>query len=325
MQDDNGTTTEVDVHDAQDDLKEVVRRPAAPILEDEGSEEAAMLSESAADEAARSGIVSARGTAEGLVLRVDGRVELEGLRTAVANFIRTRRSFLEGQEISIEWVGRKPSDDVAAEMQTLLKNDFDIVVRSSRLREYELRARDVVEPVESASVKKGIVSAVEKVRSIEERRGTSLFDGIEALSAGDESRGSAASQRPRTRFEGDPTIWDEPDSRVIYGTLRSGQKIETEHSLIICGDVNSGAEVVAGGDIIVLGTLRGVAHAGAYDETGGGRFIFSLNLQPTQLRIGTVISRGAPGRSEGPEIARVDGTLIVVEGYQSRAFSARKL
>jgi septum site-determining protein MinC len=130
---------------------------------------------------------------------------------------------------------------------------------------------------------------------------------------------------------GASTPWDDPDARVIYGTLRSGQKIETEHAVVVFGDVNSGAEVIAGGDIIILGTLRGIAHAGAYDESGGGRVIFSLNLQPTQLRIGLVISRGAGGdrsdgspRSSGPEIARVDGTSIVVEPYQSRTVWVRR-
>jgi septum site-determining protein MinC len=131
-------------------------------------------------------------------------------------------------------------------------------------------------------------------------------------------------------------LWDDPDARIIYGTLRSGQKVETEHSIVVFGDVNSGAEVIAGGDIVILGTLRGIAHAGAYDESGGGRVIFSLNLQPTQLRIGLVISRGAGServsgerpdlvaKSVGSEVARVDNNMIVVEPYQSRTVWVRR-
>ena len=148
-------------------------------------------------------------------------------------------------------------------------------------------------------------------------KGVSLFDGMEGF----DSRVGG----------GNGLTWDEPDARVIYGTLRSGQKIETEHSVVIFGDVNSGAEVIAGGDIVILGTLRGIAHAGAYDESGGGRVIFSLNLQPTQLRIGLVISRGvgedrtegAP-RTGGAEVARVESNAIVVEPYQSRTVWARR-
>lgn len=331
-----------------DEIQEVVRRPGAEILDDEeGTSEGADRAVDAAlhsaadlgagdlgDDQERSGVVSARGTAEGLVLRVDGRVDAAGLRSAVSSFVKARKAFLAGQEISIEWVGQRPAEEITLEIQSLLKDEFEINVRTSRLREYDARAHEsstTGAPGRDASSReanpregrKGLSASIEKVRSIEERRGgMSLFDGIDSLTG---SEGSSRSSRPKTRFEGDPTIWDEPDSRVIYGTLRSGQKIETEHSLIICGDVNSGAEVVAGGDVVVLGTLRGVAHAGAYDETGGGRFIFALSLQPTQLRIGTVISRGAPGGTAGAEIARVDGTLIVVEPYQPRAFSARRL
>ena len=125
-------------------------------------------------------------------------------------------------------------------------------------------------------------------------------------------------------------LGDVADARMVVGTLRSGQRVESEHSIIIAGDVNSGAELVAGGDIFVLGKLRGVAHAGAYDETGAGRVIFALELEPTQLRIGSVITRGGNDSVSAlksklsrkkPELARVDGNMIVVEPYQQRQMS----
>ena len=88
--------------------------------------------------------------------------------------------------------------------------------------------------------------------------------------------------------------------------------------------MNSGAEIIAGGDVVVLGTLRGIAHAGAYDESGGGRVIFALDLRPTQLRIGSIISRdGNDSNSKLPEIAHVDGDIIVVEPYNSRSWKRK--
>ena len=111
---------------------------------------------------------------------------------------------------------------------------------------------------------------------------------------------------------------------MIYHTLRSGERLETEHSVVVLGDVNAGAEIVAGGDIIVLGTLRGIAHAGAYDESGGGRIIFALVLRPTQLRIGSIISRGSDEIKQLPEIARVDGSIIIVERYQPRGWQRHR-
>jgi len=123
------------------------------------------------------------------------------------------------------------------------------------------------------------------------------------------------------------SLADIPDARMVFGTLRSGQRVESEHSIIVAGDVNSGAELVAGGDIFVLGKLRGVAHAGAYDETGAGRVIFALELEPTQLRIGGVITRGGgeSGSKGVSELARVDGDMIVVEPYQTRRASGGRV
>ena len=53
------------------------------------------------------------------------------------------------------------------------------------------------------------------------------------------------------------------ETKFHRGSLRSGQRIEEDGSIVILGDVNSGAEVIASDNIIVLGTLRGLAHAGA--------------------------------------------------------------
>lgn len=106
------------------------------------------------------------------------------------------------------------------------------------------------------------------------------------------------------------------ETRFIRHTLRSGQvERALEGNMVILGDVNPGAEVVAAGDIIVLGTLRGVAHAGALGNTSS--IIFSLNLLPTQLRIGRFITR--PPAEQHPhqraEIARVEEDAIIVEDF----------
>lgn len=73
------------------------------------------------------------------------------------------------------------------------------------------------------------------------------------------------------------------ETRYIQSSLRSGQREEYSGSLVIIGDVNSGAEVIAGGNITIVGTLRGVAHAGA---NGNIKAIISANLVgETQIRI----------------------------------------
>jgi septum site-determining protein MinC len=244
----------------------------------------------------RATIITARGTGDGLVLRIDGRVAPASLREALRDFLASRRRFLSGNGVALEWVGAEPDPSFVDEVKEIILTDFDIKVSSSRLREPRVD-RAVVDETSVVPAKK-----------------PTLFDGMEALPLDE------VTPQERADMAVDSRIWDDPNARVIYATLRSGQRIETEHTLVIFGDVNSGAEVIAGGDIVVLGTLRGIAHAGAYDTSARGRFIFALALQPTQLRIGTVITRGgsSENRSRGAEVARVDGPHIVVEPYAPR-------
>ncbi len=69
------------------------------------------------------------------------------------------------------------------------------------------------------------------------------------------------------------------------GTLRSGQVIEFDTSVVILGDVNAGAQIVSTGNVIVLGKL----YAGASGRDNS--FVVALQMNPTQIRIGDVIAR----------------------------------
>jgi septum formation inhibitor MinC len=274
----------------------------------------------------RSNVITARGTSEGLVLRIDGRVASEDLLEAVRDFLNSRRSFLSGNDVAFEWIGRRPDEMVIQTVTGILSNEFSVSVRASKQKSITTPKQPITDAAgptdeggnrETFSVVGGGKTIPLKKPGSHQEKGVSLFDGIDTF----DTRAGVAN----------PMSWDEPDARIVYGTLRSGQKIETEHSIVVFGDVNSGAEVIAGGDVVILGTLRGIAHAGAYDESGGGRVIFSLNLRPTQLRIGLVISRGSGSddaestpRGGLPEVARVDGNMIVVEPYQSRTVWVRR-
>lgn len=77
------------------------------------------------------------------------------------------------------------------------------------------------------------------------------------------------------------------ETKFHRGSLRSGQRLETEGSIVVIGDVNSGAEVVASDNIIVLGNLRGLAHAGA---KGNKQAIIAAGLLDTvQIRISNIV------------------------------------
>ena len=71
------------------------------------------------------------------------------------------------------------------------------------------------------------------------------------------------------------------------GSLRSGQKIEVEGSIVVLGDVNSGAEVIAADNIVVVGNLRGLAHAGAKGNKDA--IIAASSLDVVQIRISNIV------------------------------------
>jgi septum site-determining protein MinC len=95
------------------------------------------------------------------------------------------------------------------------------------------------------------------------------------------------------------------------GTLRGGQALHNLGNLVVIGDVNPGAELVASGDIVVFGALRGVAHAGAQGDRAAR--VLALELAPTQLRIATLIATSdSSTKPRGPEHASIVDERIVV-------------
>ena len=76
-------------------------------------------------------------------------------------------------------------------------------------------------------------------------------------------------------------------TKVVKGTIRSGQRIEFEGSVIILGDVNGGAEVIAEGNVVVLGSLKGTVYAGIKGNPNA--FVVALEMNPVQIKIGDII------------------------------------
>ena len=139
------------------------------------------------------------------------------------------------------------------------------------------------------------------------------------LAAREGERGAATQRRSASR-ETDEQQALQLDSGLVRRTLRSGQRVQCDGNVVIMGDVNPGAVVIATGDILVMGVLRGVAHAGA---TGNQRAVVAaFRLEPTQLRVANFISRSpdetpAAGTDQprGPEVASIKNGVVVIEPY----------
>ena len=100
---------------------------------------------------------------------------------------------------------------------------------------------------------------------------------------------------------------------IVRQTCRSGARVVSQSDCLVLGDVNPGAEVIAYGDVVVFGSLRGLAHAGA----AGNRHakIWALSMEPNQLRIADMVAvppRGSKPVPKRYEVALVRGESIEV-------------
>ncbi len=109
------------------------------------------------------------------------------------------------------------------------------------------------------------------------------------------------------------TKQDVQEMLVVNKTLRGGQEIRTESSVLIVGNVNPGAQIIAGGSIDIRGTCRGMVHAGATGDTSA--IIVADHLMPTQIRIANLIARSpdAIEKSNRAERASIKNGCIIIE------------
>lgn len=117
--------------------------------------------------------------------------------------------------------------------------------------------------------------------------------------------------------------------RFYKGTLRSGQVLECETSIIIIGDVNPDAKIVSNGNIVVLGALKGTAFAGASGNEDC--FVVALDMNPAQIQIGNIIGRSEKGFlasirerkkvAAEPQAAIVSDGRILIEPITKNTFN----
>jgi septum site-determining protein MinC len=102
---------------------------------------------------------------------------------------------------------------------------------------------------------------------------------------------------------------------MIRRTLRSGRTVHSIGHVVVFGDVNPGAEIIATGDVIIWGRLRGNVHAGA--EGDEDAIVCALEMTPTQLRIAGYIVTSPAEKSQQtrPEVALVRDGQIIVETW----------
>ena len=159
-----------------------------------------------------------------------------------------------------------------------------------------------------------------KFRDLLSERGVSLWGVLSTSVATQETTrrlgmatqlpGSKPVRRPTERRPAEPQAQEE--AILIRKTLRSGMKIEHSGHVTLIGDVNPGAEIVAGGDVVIWGRLRGSVSAGM--ENNSGAVVCAMEMEPTHLRIADTIANVPArrrGEKRGPEVASLQKNEVI--------------
>ncbi len=105
------------------------------------------------------------------------------------------------------------------------------------------------------------------------------------------------------------------DALILAGRVRSGQNVTARKHLILLGDVNPGGEVIAGGDILIMGSLCGTAAAGQPNHEDA--IVLALDFRPMQVQIAGVIETGFSSESSAgqAQFACIKEGSIKIEDY----------
>jgi septum site-determining protein MinC len=228
--------------------------------------------------------IGIKGIREGLLVTVTDRGSFADLLTLLTTELAQKQAFLQGSQVALQVGYRKLNKGNLRDLQALFEQNhlqlWAVLAEESSVR---AAARDL--------------SLATRLSGSQTDLNGNLLTTL---------------PEPETAVANDPP----QGGLILKETLRSGRSVYHEGHVVIIGDVNPGAEIVAGGDVIVWGRLRGLVHAGALgDETA---VICALELTPTQLRIADKIAI-SPDEKRGkatPEQAAIRNGQIVAEMWQ---------
>lgn len=234
-----------------------------------------------------------KGVRDGLLLIVDDDVPFAHILTELSARIAAQPTFFKGAAVTIN-IGRRIIEG----------SEFDVL--------YKMFTRNGmrVQTVVSLSAQSRMVAENYGVTS----RPPSFAAGDAGASLGLKSRGSGLAL-PNEAVEGSEV----GTGLFLRCTLRHGQSVRYAGDVCVLGDVEIGAEIIAEGDIVVWGSLRGVVHAGVGGDDEA--VVCALQMCPTQIGIAGLVSRFPSDSTryqdshQPPELARIEQGGIVVEAW----------
>ncbi|NMB96863.1 MAG: septum site-determining protein MinC [Clostridiaceae bacterium] len=231
-----------------------------------------------------------KATKDSLILIMNEELSFDTIYNEIGKKLATAGKFFRGASLAVKYRGRKLSEEEIGIICELMTEKTEASVSSFE--------EDVASETIVSDKKENTAKEQEHAKQDKEMEDEHNIDSKTILNGREE----------------------EGITKFYRGTVRSGQLISFDGNVVILGDVNPGAEILASGNIIVMGCLRGTVHAGMYGNDKA--IVASLNLQPVQLRIANIITRPPDEQvlkaPAVPEIAFVKDDMIYIERFLSQ-------
>lgn len=226
----------------------------------------------------------------GINLILDDKVPFEKLLELIAEKFEETGAFFKDAKMMISLEGRKLSDEEQLQIADTIMEHSDVTVVGF-LDEDPLLEEKMKERLEA--VYKAEEGACADIRQKQQKSAERFADNRASYEPSyTASTGYAPAGFPENGSMQPEEAFYQPQeiaADFYRGNLRSGQVLKCVSSVTLVGDVNPGAMIISDGNIVVLGSLKGNAHAGAGGDDNC--FIFALDMQPIQLQIGEYIAK----------------------------------
>jgi septum site-determining protein MinC len=255
------------------------------------------------------GYIAIKGTRNGLLLTLDPGTPFSELLDALARRLAEAPTFFRGAALSVDTSRRSLRVSERVQLEDLLAY-------------YQMSVHQIqqVEQLErSASIQGNVTKVLEpephSTYQAPETKLTLPFSSVDSSLELESDLPTPSGELEALHRSETRNLRESDDTLFLRRTVRSGQAIHHHSNVVVLGDVNSGAEIIAAGDVIVWGVLRGMVHAGYPDNEAA--LVCALQLGPVQLRIAHLLSRPPEGfgMQPRPEVASIRQGQIVVEAW----------
>ncbi|MDE6435116.1 MAG: septum site-determining protein MinC [Lachnospiraceae bacterium] len=220
-----------------------------------------------------------KGNKYGLSIVLDDKVEFPQLIEDLAKRLENAEDFFDSKkQLAVTFEGRTLTNEEMDQILTVIEENSKLNIQYVMDENSELEATffDIIHSEENRNKDGDAHNQADYIDSQNEE--SILTEVIPLFSAENED---LSGENPKAQAA-------DGTGMFYKGTLRSGQALEAKDSLVIVGDVNPGATVIAGGNIVIIGTLKGSVTAGAYGNKDA--FVLALSMNPIQIKIADVIA-----------------------------------